>query len=143
MAKNFKYETFPDFVKSKELSDTLQIPYTSDALPIWKAFKQFFHGFVELYYEKEEDVETDQELKDFWVKIQYRGNLEGNDQLPTYGLPELSKESLKNYLTHLAFSATAWHEHVGLSPYMHYLGNRRGMSFKVHLMSYFEKPIKD
>ena len=30
-----------------------------------------------------------------------------------YGLPKLNKENLIDYLTHLAFSVTAWHELVG------------------------------
>ena len=50
------------------------------------------------------------ELAEFWECVDSRGNFGSPWR---YGLPRLSKKALVDYMTHLAFNVTAWHEHVG------------------------------
>ena len=84
-----------------------QIPLNRDGLLVWNAFKKFFESYVEFYYPDENKVKIDVELGQFWLNVDKRGEF-GAD-VP-YGLPNLSKKSLVDYLTHLAFTATAGHE---------------------------------
>ena len=67
----------------------------------------------------------------FWDCIDLRGNLWTACETPKrYGLPALNKESLVDYLSHLAFNATAWHEHVG-SILQYLLPPSKGMGLKI------------
>ena len=74
---------------------------------------------------------SDGELRSFWECIDLRGNLWSPSETPwRYGLPTLNKESLADYLTHVAFYVTAWHEHVG--SILHYLmPPLKGMGLKI------------
>ena len=64
-------------------------------------------------------INEDVQLRDFWTNVNLRGEFGSNKP---YGLPELNKKSLAEYLAHLAFTVTAWHElngsvvQYGLSP---------------------------
>ena len=128
MADTFKYETFPEYVESKGLSNKIksQIPFVTDGLPIWEAFKSFFSKYIDFYYPNDNCVASDSDLQDFWESVNNRGNF-GSPM--TYGLPKLSKDALIDYTTHLAFTVTAWHEHVGTV--VHYLTDPKGMNFKI------------
>ena len=92
--KNWKYETYPDFIGSKRLSDevTSRIPICTDALPIWKAFQNFFTDYVKLFYlddnaedldvedldengeQKRNKVKHDEQLGKFWECVNNRGH---------------------------------------------------------------------
>ena len=74
---------------------------------------------------------SDEELMSFWECIDLRGNLWTPNETPwRYGLPTLNKESLADYLSHVAFNVTAWHEHVGTI--LHYLlPPSKGMGLKI------------
>ena len=54
----FKYETFPDYLKSKGLDEEMEskIPLRTDALPIWQAYHDFFAAYVGLFYAGDEEV---------------------------------------------------------------------------------------
>lgn len=108
-AKAYKYETLPDFVEAKRLG-TLQIPLCTDALPVWNAFSKYFTSYVDTFYEEDDSVTSDMELAKFWECVDSRGNFGSPWK---YGLPRLTRKALVDYLTHLAFNVTAWHEHVG------------------------------
>ena len=109
-AENFKYETFPDFVASKGLNEETCIPIVTDGIPVWNVFKKFFKSYVDIFYQDDSEILADLELVAFWECIDARGNF-GSPW--SYGLPKLGKESLIDYLTHVAFVVTAWHEQVG------------------------------
>ena len=84
-------------------------------------------SYVDFIYKEDEAIIEDGELKDFWECVDLRGNLGSPWR---YGLPDLSRESLVNYLTHVAFYVTAWHEHVGTI--VHYvLPPAKGMGLKI------------
>jgi hypothetical protein len=84
-----------------------QIPLNRDGLPVWNSFFKFFESYVDFFYADENKVKEDVELERFWLNVELRGEI--NARKP-YGLPKLSKKSLVDYLTHLAFTATAGHE---------------------------------
>ena len=128
MADTFKYETFPKFVESKGLSKNIQaqIPYFTDGIPVWNAFKSFFSKYIGFYYQNDDEIESDSDLNDFWEMVNKGGDF---GSVISYGLPKLSKEALIDYTTHLAFSVTAWHEHVGTL--VHYLVDLKGMNSKI------------
>ena len=82
---------------------------------------------MEFFYQNENEILTDTELIHFWHCVDLRGDL---DSPWHYGLPTLDKQSLINYLTHVAFSVTAWHELVGT--FIQYLlPPSLGMGFKL------------
>ena len=82
-------------------------------------FPRFFTSYINFFYNNE-NVTSDEELMSFWECIDLRGNLWTPSETPwRYGLPTLNKESLADYLSHVAFNVTAWHEHVGTI--LHYL----------------------
>ena len=84
-------------------------------------------SYIDFFYKEDEAITEDGELKDFWECVDLRGNLGSPWR---YGLPDLSRESLANYLTHVAFYVTAWHEHVG--NIVHYvLPPAKGMGLKI------------
>ena len=109
---SYTYETLPDLIESKKLGQDMedQIPLCADGLPIWNAFKKFFQGYVDFFYKTNEDVSADKVLEEFWDVVEWRGKYGCKSR---YGLPELNKEGLVEYLTHFAFSATVWHELAG------------------------------
>ena len=77
----------------------------------------------------------DEELAAFWECVDLRG---GKGTPWRYGLPALCKMSLVDYLTHLAFQVTAWHELVGtiiqyLLPNKKGAGPAQGMGFTVRV----------
>jgi hypothetical protein len=107
--EDFKYETLPEIIASKKLSKEMeeQIPLCTDGLPVWDAFLKFFESYVDFFYPDENKVTTDVELRRFWLNVDLRGEF---NACKPYGLPKLSKKSLVDYLTHLAFTVTAGHE---------------------------------
>jgi len=110
--EEFKFSTFPDFLHDKDLGEDVKarIPIYNDALLNWRAYHSFFSSYVNFFYKDHEDILVDGELGDFWECVDLRGNMGSSSR---YGLPQLSRESLINYLTHVAFTVTAWHELVG------------------------------
>ena len=107
--EDFKYETLPEMVASKKLSKEMekQIPLCTDGLPVWEAFLKFFESYVGFFYPDESSITTDVDLRRFWLNVDLKGEFNARQ---TYGLPQLSKKALVEYLTHLAFTVTAGHE---------------------------------
>lgn len=126
--EDFTYETLPDFIESKKLSKEMekQIPLCTDGLPVWDAFLKFFQSYVDFFYPDEDKVTTDIELRRFWLNVDLKGEF---DARKPYGLPKLSKKSLVDYLTHLAFTVTAGHELNGTI--VHYLLSPKAGAFKL------------
>ena len=56
--EGFKYETFPEYLKSKGLNKEMEskIPLWTDALPIWQAYHEFFAAYVSLFYHGDDEV---------------------------------------------------------------------------------------
>ena len=107
--ENYSYETLPDIIASKQLSDELekQIPMCIDGRLIWDAFFRFFKRYVDFFYSDDNAVAINAELRDFWECVDLKGEF-GSKKL--YGLPKLTKTTLAEYLSHLAFNVTACHE---------------------------------
>jgi len=126
--EDFKYETLPEMVASKKLSKEMeeQIPLCTDGLPVWNAFLKFFESYVDFFYPDESNITTDVDLRRFWLNVDLKG--EFNARKP-YGLPQLSKKALVEYLTHLAFTVTAGHEFNGTI--VHYLLSPKAGAFKL------------
>ena len=68
---------------------------------------KYFKGYVDHFYPEEKSVTLDVELRHFWTSVDLRGGFGAEEK---YGLPELSKKHLIDYLTHLAFNVTVGHE---------------------------------
>ena len=130
MYEGFVYETLPDFIASKNLDHDLeeQIPLCTDGLPLWDAYLKFFENYVDFFYKEENSIDEDVQLQDFWTNVNLRG--EFGSKKP-YGLPKLNKKSLTEYLAHLAFTVTAWHELNG--SVVHYLLSPKGKETKVRV----------
>ena len=93
----------------------------------------YFTSYVSFFYPEEKHVAIDEELAAFWECVDLWG---GKGTPWRYGLPALCKASLVDYLTHLAFQVTAWHELVGtiiqyLLPNKKGAGPAHGMGFTV------------
>ena len=118
---------FRDFIASKNLDHDLeeQIPLCTDGLPLWDAYLKFFENYVDFFYKEENSIDEDVQLQDFWTNVNLRG--EFGSKKP-YGLPKLNKKSLTEYLAHLAFTVTAWHELNG--SVVHYLLSPKGKETK-------------
>ena len=116
--ESFTYQTFPDFLASKNLTKEMeeQVPICTDGRPVWDAFFKFFKGYIDHFYPDENSVTIDVELRRFWTNVDLRGEFGAKKP---YGLPKLSKKHLTEYLTHLAFSVTAWHELNGIIFYFY------------------------
>ena len=56
--EGFKHETFPDYLKAKGLDEEMEsrIPLWADALPIWKAYHDFFADYINLFYAGDDEV---------------------------------------------------------------------------------------
>lgn len=123
-AEAYRVLTFPEFVKSKRLSEDVaaSLPMVQDGTDVWGAFHQYFTSYVSLYYADDGEVCADRygtgcELMEYWVGWQKRGQL--SDVRECYRLPPLSKAALIDHLTLHTFMSTAWHELVGsLSEYL-------------------------
>jgi len=126
--EDFKYETLPEMVASKQLSKEMekQIPLCTDGLPVWNAFLKFFESYVDFFYPEESNITTDVDLRRFWLNVDLKGEF---DARKPYGLPQLSKKALVEYLTHLAFTVTAGHELNGTI--VHYLLSPKAGAFKL------------
>ena len=65
MYENYVYETIPDYIESKQLSDNLkdQIPLCTDGLPVWNAYLKFFENYVDFFYANENSIRKDIQLR--------------------------------------------------------------------------------
>lgn len=125
---SFKYQTHPEFVKSKNLGPEMEakIPICVDGIKVWDAYHKFFDGYVRLYYADDKAVTDDKELNAYWACIENRCGLGSPYK---YGLPPLSLAALVDQITHHAFQATCWHEFVGAI--VHYLTTPEGLATKI------------
>ena len=103
-----------------------QIPLNRDGRPIWDAFTKYFENYVDLFYPDENKLIMDVELRQFWLNVDTRG---GFGARKPYGLPKMSKKSLIEYLTHLAFTVTAGHELNGTI--VQYVISPKAAAFKI------------
>ena len=116
--EGFKYETFPDYLKSKGLDDDVKskIPLWTDALPIWEAYHQFFADYVSLFYAGDDKVkcliffseytilswlsyyiykvDSDPELRDFWQCVDTRGNFGSPWRVSPLSTDEVVKQAI-------------------------------------------------
>jgi hypothetical protein len=128
LAKEWKYETFPQFVEAKCLDPDLEetLPLIQDGQLYWNSLVQFVSAFLKIYYRDREAILNDAEIIAFWSAIQStppgpRDERDGQGVAPGYGykLPNLTDPStdpfqaLVDYLCHVIFWVTANHELVG------------------------------
>mmetsp|Transcript_22280 Transcript_22280/g.50957 ORF Transcript_22280/g.50957 Transcript_22280/m.50957 type:complete len:1024 (+) Transcript_22280:80-3151(+) len=103
----FEYKTLPQQFKDMDLPDEVKskLPMFEDGLPLWKALRDFFGKYLDLYYPSDEALLADPEVKVYW---EFKS-------CPPYkkGLPALSKSSLADQLAQVCFDVIATHEFVG------------------------------
>eukprot|EP00947_MAST-08B_sp_MAST-8B-sp1_P004011 g4011.t1 len=106
----FKYGTFEDWVKKKQLTDAdaADLPLVEDGRKLEKVIKDYVTAFVDMFWSGNAAVGADEALNKFWDAVdKYHGGG------ATYGLPGLTKDTLIDYLTHVIFTVTAIHEVCG------------------------------
>jgi len=103
----YEFKTWPQLFEDSDLPQELKskMPMFEDGLPLWAALRDFFAGYVGLYYKDDQEVLADKELHAYWrfhCSPQY-----------ARALPALSKDALVNQITQAVFDITAYHEFVG------------------------------
>ena len=99
---SWKYKIFPDIIRDKKL-DVTSMPLYKDGILLWNCIKKYVDTYLDLY-NYTDDCNMDNDVKDFWKHI--------NNQI-NYGLPQLNRENLSNYLTDTVWWCTGGHEYVG------------------------------
>jgi hypothetical protein len=97
---NWEYKIFPDMADKK--IDVTFMPLYKDGMLLWNCIKKYVDGYLDLYNYNNSDMDSD--VKDFWKHV--------NSQI-NYGLPELNRENLADYLTNTIWWCTGGHEYVG------------------------------
>ncbi|KAI7746477.1 hypothetical protein M8C21_003293 [Ambrosia artemisiifolia] len=103
-------------------------PFAVDGLEIWSAIKSWVQDYVFIYYKNDEDIQNDNELKNWWdeVRTKGHGDLKDADWWPKMH----TREELIQSCTIIIWVASALHAAVnfGQYPYGGYLPNRPAMS---------------
>lgn len=109
MFKEWKYQTFPQFMENKGLAeeDLKSLPLYIDGIDCWNTYRKYVSAYVDLFYADDNAIGKDEDIVEYWDHYQNR-----QLNLP-YGLPELSKQNLIDQLTHSIWWVSAGHELVG------------------------------
>ena len=118
LADQFKYETFPQFLKSKgEFPEGMleSMPMVEDGMKYWNVVLEFVTRYLKLFYDDETDVVTgrsarlvsgDPDVAAFWAKCKCTSE-------HFCELPELTLGNLADYISTCIFYFTAVHELLG------------------------------
>jgi arachidonate 15-lipoxygenase len=120
-----------------------KFPYRDDALPVWKAIRDFVGGYVDLYYTEDAAVGADGELAAFTRELAspVGGKLHGIPQMNT-------AQQLAHLMSVFIWTASAGHAALNFAqfPYMGLVANMPGSGYAPapnrdtpdHLDSYLE-----
>ena len=99
---SWEYKIFPDIIKDKNI-DVSSMPLYKDGMLLWNCIKKYVDAYLDLY-NYTDNCDMDSDVKDFWNHI--------NNQIH-YGLPQLNRNNLSNYITDTIWWCTGGHEYVG------------------------------
>jgi len=106
--KEFKYDDldFPGNLKSRGVENLPNYHMRDDALLLWTAIQEYVNNMMDLYYESDEDVKGDGELKNFVEDLALNG-FKGIDD----GMPRnlSSKEEMCTLLMRFLFATIVRH----------------------------------
>jgi hypothetical protein len=109
----YKYETFPEFIAGKGLSerDIFDVPFARDGIDFWNIVHSYVNSYMKIFYPNgDSDILEDADLLEYWNHFSSR-------QLGamSYGLPGLKPTfaAVVDQITHSIFGVTAGHEMYG------------------------------
>lgn len=116
-------------LRSREVHDPEALPmypYRDDALPVWKAIRDWVSDYVGHYYGTPEDVQGDEELQAFVREI----SSPDGGRIPGVPVPNTVND-LVELVTRIVFTASAQHSAVNFSqfPFMSMIVNMPGASY--------------
>ena len=141
LADQFKYETFPQFLKSKgEFPEGMleSMPMVEDGMKYWNVVLEFVTTYLKLFYDDENDVVTgrsarlvsgDPDVAAFWAKCKCTSE-------HFCELPELTLGNLADYISTCIFYFTAVHELLGNVNFMTLMP--RCLSGRIHKRANYE-----
>ena len=107
----YRFETFPDQLRRKgvhpdSIEDAeLVYPYGADGVQYWDCVAAFVQDVFDTSPAMQEVLGSRREETAQWWEAQ--------SQLLPGGLPQLGQQSLQDYLAHVIFTVTGFHQHVG------------------------------
>lgn len=148
--KTWKFDTFPERVKSRCLGKSLEenLPWAQDGIELWNTLRRFVETWLTIYYPDERSVAEDPEVNEFWDMV--NGLPPGPDGTPEkgygYKLPPLREgkgafENLVDYVTHLIFGVTADHELYG--SVIQYFTTPMGLTTKIWNETYEDNDLDE
>jgi hypothetical protein len=109
LAKQYNYETFPEMLKSKgDFPPGMleSMPMVEDGRKLWALIRKHVARYVGLHYGDGKLVTDDPDVVEFWEKAKSTSNNFIN-------LPELTTDSLVDFIATCIFYFTAVHEILG------------------------------
>ncbi|XP_026134668.1 arachidonate 5-lipoxygenase-like [Carassius auratus] len=118
--KTFTYRSlcFPEAIKARGMDSREELPYyfyRDDGCSVWEAVKSFVTDVVNIYYEKDETVQEDEEIQAF-VKDVCSFGMQDCDYCE-FPKTLQTKEQLVEYLTIVIFTASAQHAAVNFGQF--------------------------
>uniref|UniRef100_A0A672S3K2 Arachidonate 5-lipoxygenase-like n=1 Tax=Sinocyclocheilus grahami TaxID=75366 RepID=A0A672S3K2_SINGR len=135
--KTFTYRSlcFPEAIKARGMESREELPYyfyRDDGCSVWEAVTSFVTDVVDIYYDKDETVQEDEEIQAF-VKDVCSFGMQDFDKCE-FPKSLQTKEQLVEYLTIVIFTASAQHAAVNFGQLF------LGMYPDEH---FIEKPVKE
>ncbi|XP_060967000.1 lipoxygenase 2, chloroplastic [Cannabis sativa] len=88
-------------------------PYANDGLLIWDAIKEWVSEYINHYYANSSEIESDEELQEWWKEIRTVGHADKKE-----GWPDLkTREDLIDIVTNIAWIASGHHAAVNFGQY--------------------------
>ncbi|XP_059373883.1 polyunsaturated fatty acid 5-lipoxygenase-like [Carassius carassius] len=118
--KTFTYRSlcFPEAIKARGMDSQEELPYyfyRDDGCSVWEAVKSFVTDVVNIYYDKDETVQEDEEIQAF-VKDVCSFGMQDCDYCE-FPKTLQTKEQLVEYLTIVIFTASAQHAGVNFGQF--------------------------
>ncbi|XP_059422585.1 polyunsaturated fatty acid 5-lipoxygenase-like [Carassius carassius] len=118
--KTFTYRSlcFPEAIKARGMDSQEDLPYyfyRDDGCSVWEAVTSFVTDVVDIYYDKDETVQQDEEIQAF-VKDVCSFGMQDCDYCE-FPKSLQTKEQLVEYLTIVIFSASAQHAAVNFGQF--------------------------
>ena len=122
---NLQWNNIAKDVKERGVDNRDELPgyyYRDDGLKVWDALNQYVQGVVSLYYQSDEDVKHDTELRSWLEDMNTHGSPKRGMGMPNSGIPKevSSKEELIELCTTVIFTATALHAAVTAPQFRQY-----------------------
>ncbi|XP_051504512.1 polyunsaturated fatty acid 5-lipoxygenase-like [Myxocyprinus asiaticus] len=118
--KTFTYKSlcFPEAIKARGMDNQEELPYyfyRDDGNRVWEAVKNFVTEVVDVYYDKDETVQADEEIQAF-VKDVCSFGMQDFDYCE-FPKALQTKEQLVEYLTIIIYTASAQHAAVNFGQF--------------------------